>query len=207
MENMEIKTWLVSDLKPAEYNPRKLSDKQFQDIRNSIEKFGFVDPIIVNINEERYGTIVGGHQRVKVWDSMGNSEVPCVELDLSFEEEKELNIRLNKNSGEFDFELLSEFFEQDELAEWGFDEFELTFDEGEFGEDFDLADGEKEPFRQMTFILADEQADVIDNVIADAKSTESFKYIETYGNENGNGNALYCIFTDYLNLNKTHGQS
>jgi hypothetical protein len=125
---MKVIEWKIEDLKPAEYNPRKLSDKQFEDIKNSLGKFGFVDPIIVNTNAERKGIIVGGHQRIKVWSSMGNDTAPCVEVDLDFVQEKELNIRLNKNSGEFDFDLLGEFFEKDELVEFGFNAWDLDFD-------------------------------------------------------------------------------
>jgi len=63
----------------------------------------------------------------------------------------------------------------------------------EYGEEFSLKDGDKEPFQQMTFTLADEQATVIKNAIEDIKATDEYKYAETMGNENSNGNALYLI--------------
>lgn len=118
---MEITEILISELIPADYNPRKLSAKQSGDIEKSLLKFGFVDPVIVNQNIGRKNVIIGGHQRCKVWEKMGNSTVPAVFVDLNEKEERELNVRLNKNSGEFDFELLDEFFEQNELVDWGFD--------------------------------------------------------------------------------------
>jgi hypothetical protein len=63
----------------------------------------------------------------------------------------------------------------------------------EMGDSFTLPDGDKAPFQQMTFTLADAQSEVIKNAIADIKQTDEYKYSETHGNENSNGNALYLI--------------
>ena len=118
---MEIIERKISELIPAEYNPRKLSDKQFKDISESLRKFGFVDPIIVNMHPKRLNIIIGGHQRCKVWLKMGNDTVPCVEVDLPLERERELNIRLNRNTGEWDWDALEAEFEIDDLLDWGFE--------------------------------------------------------------------------------------
>jgi hypothetical protein len=72
----------------------------------------------------------------------------------------------------------------------------------DFGEDFQLKDGDKAPFQQMTFTLADEQAEQIKNAIADIKATEEYKYAETMGNENSNGNALYLIIMQWAEQRK-----
>jgi hypothetical protein len=72
----------------------------------------------------------------------------------------------------------------------------------DFDEDFTLPDGDKAPFQQMTFTLADEQATVIQNAISDIKHTEEYKYIETMGNENSNGNALYLIVSKWAEQRK-----
>jgi hypothetical protein len=122
---MKIVEKEISELIASEYNPRRLSEIQLDDIKASLVKFGFVDPVIVNMHKKRKNIIVGGHQRVKVWEILGKSTVPCVEVKLSHEDEMELNIRLNKNTGEFDFDLLSEFFDKDDLSDWGFTDFEL----------------------------------------------------------------------------------
>lgn len=119
--NLKIVEWNIDKLISAEYNPRKLSEEQKQKIKDSISRFGLVDPVIVNTNKERFGIIIGGHQRTKVSREMGFKKMPCVELDLNLEQEKELNVRLNKNTGEFDKELLVEYFDQDDLVDWGFD--------------------------------------------------------------------------------------
>lgn len=119
---MKIVKKKISDLKPAEYNPRRMTEKQKQDIRNSLTEFGLVDPIIVNTFKGRENVIVGGHQRVKVWQEMGNKEVDCVEVCLDLEREKELNVRLNANKGQFDEMKFQEYFTLDQKFEWGVDD-------------------------------------------------------------------------------------
>jgi len=121
---MEIINIPINDLKPADYNPRQLTNEQHEHLKKSMEKFGLVDPIIVNGNENRKNVIVGGHQRVRIAKELGISEVPCVFVDLDEEKEKELNIRLNKNLGEWDFDLLANF-DLEFLKNSGFDSLEL----------------------------------------------------------------------------------
>ena len=123
---MKIENVKISDLKPAPYNPRKLSEKQKSEIYDSLTEFGFVDPVIVNRYKGRENFIIGGHQRVKVWGEMGNDEVPVFYVSLPEEKERRLNLRLNKNTGSWDYEILLEEFETEELIEIGFEEDELT---------------------------------------------------------------------------------
>ena len=120
----------INSLIFAEYNPRQLTKDQYQHLKDSIERFGLVDPIIVNKNKDRKNIIVGGHQRVRVAKDMKIEKVPVVEVDLSYDRERELNVRLNKNVGEWDFDILANVFELEELDDWGFSEKELKiFDE------------------------------------------------------------------------------
>ena len=116
----------IDDLISAEYNPRQLTNDQFNQISDSIKRFGIVDPIIVNKNKEREDIIIGGHQRIKVAKDLNIEKVPTVELDLNYDKERELNIRLNKNSGDWDYDVLANGFEMDELMEWGFSEDDLV---------------------------------------------------------------------------------
>ena len=118
---MKIESKLIKDLKPATYNPRQISTKQYNDLKESIKKFGLVDPIIVN----KDNTVVGGHQRLKICKELKHIEIDCVVLDLSKEEERELNIRLNKNTGDFDMDILANEFDIDELVDWGFKHIDL----------------------------------------------------------------------------------
>ena len=118
---MEIIKRNPKELIKADYNPRKISDKDFKQLKKSLETFQCVEPIVINQFEGRENVIVGGHQRLKAMESLGWSEVPTIEVYLDLDEEKELNVRLNKNTGEFDFELLTDLFDTDKLEEIGFD--------------------------------------------------------------------------------------
>ena len=118
---MKIEQIKASKLKPATYNPRQISTKQYKDLKNSITKFGLVDPIIVN----KDFTVIGGHQRLKVLNEMQTDTIPCVVLDLSKEKERELNVRLNKNTGDFDIDILANEFDIDQLVDWGFKHIDL----------------------------------------------------------------------------------
>jgi len=118
---MKVVKRKIAELIPADYNPRKLTDKQERDLTNSLKEFGLVDPIVINTYEGRENVIIGGHQRVKVWARLGNKDIDCVEVSLPIERERELNVRLNANTGEWDLDLLKDYFEIPELEEWGLD--------------------------------------------------------------------------------------
>ena len=195
MKPIKIKQRKISELNPAEYNPRQLTDKQYKQLKKSLKTFGCVEPVVINSNPMRKDIIVGGHQRCKVWFDLGNDTIPTVEVELDEAAEMELNVRLNKNTGEFDFDMLSSYFDMEVLKEWGFQDYEfgMTLDD-DMTDDFDLPDGDKEPFQQMTFTLADAQAEAIKEALTLAKS----EIVETFGNENGNGNSLYAIVKQWV---------
>jgi DNA modification methylase len=125
---MKVKEYDINQLISAEYNPRQLSQRQYQNLRNSIQRFGLVDPILINVNKERKNIIIGGHQRVNIAKVLGIEKVPCVELDLTLEQERELNIRLNQNTGDWDFDILADNFDLNELIDFGFEEKDLKLD-------------------------------------------------------------------------------
>ena len=131
---MKIELIKINKLKPATYNPRQISTKQYNDLKKSIERFGLVDPIIINKNEN---VVVGGHQRLKVCKELKHTEIDCVVLDLSKDEERELNIRLNKNTGDFDMDILANEFDIDELTDWGFKHIDLDLNIDKIDEDTD----------------------------------------------------------------------
>jgi DNA modification methylase len=102
----------VTDLKAADYNPRKWDIKAINDLKESITKYGIVDPLLVNSAPERKGIVIGGHFRLSVIKELSYTEVPVVYINIpDIEKEKELNIRLNKNVGDFDWDLLAKFDE------------------------------------------------------------------------------------------------
>lgn len=125
--NWKNETRKIADLKPAAYNPRKISKKQKEDLNDSLTKFDVVDPIVINAN----GTIIGGHQRFHILKEKGIEEVDVrvPERELSIEEEKELNLRLNKNVGEFDWSILQDF-DADMLLNVGFTDEEMKMNFG-----------------------------------------------------------------------------
>ena len=103
---MQIERVRVEKLKPADYNPRKKlnpKDKEYQEIKRSIEEFGYVQPLIVN----RDYTIIGGHQRLTVLRDLGFTEIDVIVVDVDKTQEKALNIALNKITGRWDSKLLS----------------------------------------------------------------------------------------------------
>lgn len=115
----------ISELRHPDYNPRRISKRQKADLKRSLQEFGVVDPAIVNTSSGREGIIIGGNQRVTVAGEMGWDTFPCFLVDLPLERERELNIRLNKNTGDWDPELLLGEFSKEELLDWGFLEDEL----------------------------------------------------------------------------------
>jgi DNA modification methylase len=127
---MEKITWKnekrkIAELIPADYNPRKISDQQKEQLRSSLEKFNLADPLVVNTDN----TLIGGHQRLKVLLELGIEEIDVRVPDrpLTKDEEKELNLRLNKNTGDWDIDMLLKI-DQEMLLDVGFGEDEL----GEF---------------------------------------------------------------------------
>lgn len=126
---MEIKKISVDKLNAAKYNPRvdlQPEDEEYKRLKRSIEVFGYVEPIIWN---ERTGNIVGGHQRLKILISQGYKEIETSCINVSEEDEKVLNVSLNKIKGRWDIEKLSdilrEFDEVDSIGLTGFEEREL----------------------------------------------------------------------------------
>lgn len=147
---MEIKERKINELIPAEYNPRQLSKEQAEQLKASLQRFGAVDPAIVNMHPERKNIIVGGHQRLKTAQSIGWDTFPCVEVELDRDKERELNIRLNKNTGGWDYDALANYFEVEELTDWGFSTEELFGDienEEEKKEIKDISDKLEEEYR------------------------------------------------------------
>ncbi len=132
---MVIEKIKIADLKPAEYNPRKdlqPGDPEYEKLKKSFLEFGYVEPIIFN---KQTGNIVGGHQRLKVLQEMGETEVDCVVVELPDEKEKTLNIALNKINGEWDIPKLTDLL--NELSVTGLDLTITGFDASELEKLFD----------------------------------------------------------------------
>jgi len=103
----------IDELKVADYNPRRWDAEAEKNLSESIKQFGVVDPLLVNSAPERKGVVIGGHFRLAVLKKLGYTEVPVVYISIpNRDREKELNLRLNKNTGEFDWDMLAKFDEK-----------------------------------------------------------------------------------------------
>ncbi len=123
-EKLQIQQIDIKELNPAPYNPRKISDKDFAQLVESIRQYTFVEPLVVNSHPDRYGNLIGGHQRLKAAVKLGYKTVPVVFISLDEKNERALNLRLNRNTGEWDDDLLKHF-SIDELLDVGFDDNDL----------------------------------------------------------------------------------
>lgn len=110
--NLKIQTIKINELKASEYNPRRWSESATEQLTESIRRFGLVDPILCNRATGRENVVIGGHFRLKVAKELGYTEVPVTYLNIpDLEREKELNLRLNKSLGDWDYALLKEYDE------------------------------------------------------------------------------------------------
>ena len=189
----------LKDIKPNPNNPRVLRDDKFQKLKQSITEFPkmlSLRPMVIDENN----VVLGGNMRLRALQELGFTDVEEEWVkrssDLTEDEKKRFIIADNLAFGEWDWDTLANDWEVVDLEAWGLEipQFDRPED---FDEDFSLPEGDKEPFQQMTFTLADEQATILQNAIADIKKTEEYKYCETMGNENSNGNALYLIIKQW----------
>ena len=192
----------ISEIKPNPNNPRLIKDDKFAKLVKSVKDFPemlTIRPIVVNSDM----IILGGNMRYKACKEAGLKEIPVIIAEgLTEQQQKEFLIKDNVSGGEWDFEMLANEWNVEELDAWGVELGGFDINAEEYGDAFSLKDGDKAPFQQMTFTLADQQAEQIKNAIDDIKQTDEYKYAETMGNENSNGNALYLIIMQWAEQRK-----
>ena len=192
---MQIVEKKVTELKAYEKNPRK-NDNAVAPVAESIKEFGFKVPIII----DKDNVIVAGHTRLKAAKKLGMKTVPCIVADdLTPDQIKAFRLADNKVSEfvEWDIDLLtSELKEIDfDMALFGFEK-DINVDD--FGTDFTLPSGDKGDIEQMTFTLHKEQAELIRYAISITKD----EVVETFGNSNSNGNAIYEVVRQWAEQRK-----
>lgn len=190
--NINITYVPIGTLRPASYNPRKWDTSAIERIKESIKKFGLVDPLIVNSTHGRKNTIIGGHFRWSVAKELGLREVPVVYVNIpSLVKEKELNLRLNRNVGEWDIELLKSF-DIDLLMNVGFDDNDLSqiWDEnlGVEDDEFDTEDEIKQIKKPKTKLGQIYQLGVHRLVCGDAVDKDTVKALVG----DGRVDMIYC---------------
>ena len=190
----------TASLIPYARNARTHSEQQVQQIAGSIQEFGFCNPVLIDSTNG----IIAGHGRVMAAQLLKLETVPCLRLSHLTDAQKRAYVladnRIALSSG-WDEEMLA-----NELSDLHADEFDMAllgFDADEIGKllAFDaeeieppvLADGDREPFQQMAFMLHDEQAEIVKRAIEQAKGEGPFESM----NENSNGNALARIAEAY----------
>ena len=191
----------IKQIKPNTNNPRVIKGDKFKKLVQSIKDFPEMlelRPIVIDENN----IVLGGNMRLRACAEAGLTDVPVkVAKGLTEEQKKEFIVKDNVGFGEWDWDILANQWDSVKLEEWGLDAWQ-NMDDIDTSDEFSLPDGDKEPFQQQTYTLADEQAVQIKNAISDVKKTEEYKYVETFGNENSNGNALYLIIMQWVEQRK-----
>mgnify|MGYP003120417172 CR=1 FL=1 len=182
----------INKLIPNKNNPRFIKNDKFKKLVNSIKEFPEMLELRPIILDEDM-VILGGNMRFKACIEAGLKEVNVkIAKGLSEEQKLEFIVKDNVGFGEWEWDLLGNEWNSVKLDEWGLDTWK-NIDDLETSDSFNLPDGDKNPFQQMKFVLADEQSEKIQEAISKIKMTEEFKYVETFGNENSNANALYLL--------------
>jgi hypothetical protein len=191
----------INKIKSNPNNPRVIKDDKFKKLVQSLKdlpEMAQVRPIVVNQDM----IVLGGNMRLKAMKEAGWKEAPVAVVDWDEDKQRQFIIKDNVGFGEWDWDMLANEWDAESLGEWGLDVGGFDVNASDMTDEFTLPDGDKAPFQQMTFTLADEQAMQIQNAIADIKGTEEYKYAETMGNENSNGNALYLIVMQWAEQRK-----
>ena len=202
----------ISDLTFDDKNFNKHTEFGMSLLEKSLRNNGAGRSILIDKNNR----IIAGNGVVETAGQIGLEDVQIVEsdgtkliavkrtdIDLDSKQGREMALADNATSAadlDWDVETLADISNEYDfdLNGWG-----IVLDESEqYGDEFTLPDGDKEPFQQMTFTLADMQAETIKNAIIDCKSLQEFKFVETMGNENSNGNALYLIVKQWADARK-----
>lgn len=190
----------INQVKANPNNPRIIKDDKFAKLVKSIQEFpDMLNVRAIVVNKDM--VVLGGNMRLKACKEAGLKEILVQVVDWTEQQQKEFIVKDNVGYGEWDWSDLANNWDSEQLEEWGLDIPGFSNVE-DLGEGFSLPEGDKSPFQQITFTLADEQHIQIKNAIDEIKHTEEFKYAETMGNENSNGNALYLIIMQWAEQKK-----
>lgn len=196
---MKITNKPLSEITPYPKNAKKHDAKQINNVAESIKKYGFVQPVVI----DKDGVMVIGHCRALAAKKLGLTSVPCVCVDdLNPEQVNALRLVDNKSAEDgasWDFDLLAEELPELDLSafdfDWGID---TEYEDEDYSDEFSLKDGDREPIQNMTFTFSDDEAEIIKEAISEMKKTDKFKDYDNSLNKNGNGNALFLVVEEWL---------
>tara|TARA_R110002110_G_scaffold14926_1_gene68308 strand:- start:48 stop:695 length:648 start_codon:yes stop_codon:yes gene_type:complete len=208
----------ISKVKGNPKNPRIIKNDKFKTLKHSIKtlpNYMKLRPVIVD--EEMM--VLGGNMRLKASIDLGKKEIwtdmftqaDCDEMnEIAIEEDRETKtyleycdeiiIKDNVSSGDWEWDMLANEWDSVQLNEFGIDVWQNE-DDIDTRDEFSLPDGEKGNLEQITYTLSSEQCAIIKEAVQEIKNTEEYKYVETYGNENSNGNALYLLISEWKKTN------
>ena len=191
----------ISKVKGNPNNPRIIKNDKFKKLVKSIQEFPEMlklRPIVVDEDM----MVLGGNMRLKASKDAGLKEVWIeVAEGLSEEKKKEFIVKDNVGFGEWEWDMLANEWDSVQLADWGLDVWQNE-DDIETTDEFSLPDGDKSNLEQITYTLSSEQSNIIKEAVQEIKNTEEYKYVETFGNENSNGNALYLLIQQWVEQKK-----
>lgn len=208
MDIRETKTKMlkVADLRPntgqiegVPANPRSITKAEFDALCESMKADDLTGVLQVKVYKHAGEWVVlDGNMRLKAMQAIGIEEVQCVIVPEETNAATLRKIVINSNStfGEWDVDMLANEWDPEELKNWGVDIPCVKADD--FGTEFELPDGDKSPFQQMTFIIADAQAKMVQCALRCAIGNAEYSQQDTYGNTNRNGNAIALIVKQWL---------
>ena len=169
----------ISDLNPTEHNPRQLTKKQFEDLKKSLLKFDLAEIPAINTTNQ----ILAGHQRLTIMGILGRSneliDVRIPDRELSKKECDEYIVRSNKNTGEWNMDVLADSFDLDELKEWGFEDKDFGIETSLGAED----DGYEIQDEIKTDIVLGDLIEIGDHRLICGDSTATDTFAKLYGDQ------------------------
>ena len=205
----------IEELKFDDHNFNKHTEEGKKLLAKSLQHHKFGRSILV----DKDNNIIAGNGIVETAKNLGMDKIKVVEttgeelvvvkrtdVDINTKEGREMALADNATSAadlswnEEELALAEQMWNVD-VNEWNVDALS-DYDESEFGDEFSLADGDKNPYQQMALILADEQAEYLMDKINEVGRSEEYRQTEFFGNQQKKGNAIYLIVRQWEELKK-----